>query len=296
LTRKRSAPKPSAHEPLVQQPLELANDGLRLFLASIGRTELLSAAREVQLAKRIERGDAAAKRAMVEANLRLVVSIAKRYRGAGLPFLDLIQEGTLGLVRAVEKFDYRRGFKFSPYATWWIRQAVARAVADKPRAIRLPAHIHGTLRAITRAESSLRARLGREPTAAEVAHETGLPLERLTAIRDAAQIPLSLETPVGDVEGTELGQLLADENAIQPDDAADTVLRSEAIKAALATLPDRQRRVLELRYGLDGQPPRTLERVGQAFNLTRERARQIEAQSLETLRAHPAIRSLRDHL
>ncbi len=264
---------------------EGTTDALALFLKEIGRVELLTAAQEVELAKRIERGDMTAKTQMVEANLRLVVSIAKRYRNQGLPFLDLIQEGTIGLVRAVEKFDYRRGFKFSTYATWWIRQAVARALADKARTIRMPVHVVEKLNRMSRIERELRASLGRDPTMPEVAKAVGLPLREVEQIRRAAQTPVSLERPVGDDEESELGDFLEDETTSRPDEAAEDTLRNETLAQALATLSERERRVLELRYGLNGERPRTLDEVGRTFNVTRERIRQIEGQCLRKLAA-----------
>ena len=263
---------------------EISTDTLQLFLKDIGRVPLLTAAQEVELAKRIERGDHAAKQAMVEANLRLVVSIAKRYRNQGLPFLDLIQEGTLGLVRAAEKFDWRKGYKFSTYATWWIRQAVARAIADKGRTIRMPVHVVEKLNKINRAERKLRAELAREPDAQEIARELDMPVEEVEQIRRSAQTPVSLEKPVGDEDESEFGHFLTDETAPLPDEAAETALRREALRAILDELSPRERAVLELRYGLDGQQPRTLDEVGRTFNVTRERIRQIEHQSLKKLR------------
>jgi RNA polymerase primary sigma factor len=262
---------------------DIAPDGLQLFLKDIGKVELLTAAQEVELAKRIERGDHSAKRAMVEANLRLVVSIAKRYRNQGLPFLDLIQEGTIGLVRAAEKFDYRRGFKFSTYATWWIRQAVARALADKARTIRMPVHVVEKLGRIRGAEYRLQTDLGREPTVAEIALETDLCVQEVEQIRCGAQTPVSLEQPVGDEDGTEVGDLLPDANGQLPDVETDTILRDEALHRLLGKLSPRQREILELRYGLHGQAPKTLEEVGRVFDVTRERIRQLEAQGLSAL-------------
>jgi RNA polymerase primary sigma factor len=273
---------------------EVSTDALQLFLKDIGKVDLLTAAQEVELAKRIERGDHGAKQAMVEANLRLVVSIAKRYRNQGLPFLDLIQEGTIGLVRAAEKFDYRKGFKFSTYATWWIRQAVARALADKARTIRMPVHVVEKLNKIVRYERKLRAELGREPTAAEIGRELELTPEEVETIRRSSQTPVSLEKPVGDEEESEFGHFITDETQPLPDEMAETNMRREALEKILGTLSARERRVLELRYGLDGQHPRTLDEVGRTFNVTRERIRQIENQSLKKLRALAAANALRD--
>jgi RNA polymerase primary sigma factor len=273
---------------------EVSTDALQLFLKDIGKVDLLTAAQEVALAKRIERGDLVAKRQMVEANLRLVVSIAKRYRNQGLPFLDLIQEGTIGLVRAAEKFDHRKGFKFSTYATWWIRQAVARALADKARTIRMPVHVVEKLNKITRVERELTARFGREPGAAEVALEVGLPVEEVEQIRRSAQTPVSLEKPVGDEEESEFGHFITDELQPLPDEAAETSMRKDVLLKILDSLSARERRVLELRYGLDGQHPRTLDEVGRTFNVTRERIRQIENQCLKKLRALAAANALRD--
>jgi RNA polymerase primary sigma factor len=273
---------------------EVSTDALQLFLKDIGKVELLTAAQEVELAKRIERGDMDAKRQMVEANLRLVVSIAKRYRNQGLPFLDLIQEGTIGLVRAAEKFDHRKGFKFSTYATWWIRQAVARALADKARTIRMPVHVVEKLNKIVRVERDLRARLGREPLAEEVGRELGLSSDEVDLIRRNAQTPVSLEKPVGDEDESEFGHFLTDENQPLPDDAAEENMRKEALFRILDSLSARERRVLELRYGLDGEHPRTLDEVGRTFNVTRERIRQIENQCLKKLRAMAGANALRD--
>jgi len=273
---------------------EVSTDALQLFLKDIGRVPLLTAAQEVELAKRIERGDHAAKQKMVESNLRLVVSIAKNYRNQGLPFLDLIQEGTIGLVRAAEKFDYRKGFKFSTYATWWIRQAVARALADKARTIRMPVHVVEKLNKIGRMERKLLGELGREPTAQEIALELELDAMEVEQIRRSAQAPISLEKPVGDEEESEFGHFLADENIALPDEAAETTLRKETLRRILDTLSARERRVLELRYGLDGQHPRTLDEVGRTFNVTRERVRQIENQSLKKLQALAESQKLRD--
>jgi RNA polymerase primary sigma factor len=273
---------------------EISTDSLQLFLKDIGKVDLLTAAQEVELAKRIERGDHLAKQEMIEANLRLVVSIAKRYRNQGLPFLDLIQEGTIGLVRAAEKFDYRKGFKFSTYATWWIRQAVARALADKARTIRMPVHVVEKLNKIVRTERKLRAELCREPTPYEISLDLDLPLEEVEQIMRSSQTPVSLEKPVGDEEESEFGHFLTDENIPLPDEVADESMRKELLRKILGTLSHRERRVLELRYGLDGEHPRTLDEVGRTFNVTRERIRQIENQSLKKLRALTDSLSLRD--
>jgi RNA polymerase primary sigma factor len=273
---------------------EISTDALQLFLKDIGKVELLTAAQEVEIAKRIERGDHRAKQEMVEANLRLVVSIAKRYRNQGLPFLDLIQEGTIGLVRAAEKFDWRKGYKFSTYATWWIRQAVARALADKGRTIRMPVHVVEKLNKIVRSERKLRSELRRDPTPVEVALDLDLALGEVEQIMRSAQSPVSLEKPVGDEDESEFGHFLTDENAPLPDDEADSTFRGEHLLRLLGTLTHRERRILELRYGLAGEIPQTLDEVGRSFNVTRERIRQIENQSLKKLRAIAGVDSLRD--
>jgi RNA polymerase primary sigma factor len=273
---------------------EFSADSLQLFLKDIGKVDLLTAAQEVELAKRIERGDHRAKQEMVEANLRLVVSIAKRYRNQGLPFLDLIQEGTIGLVRAAEKFDWRKGYKFSTYATWWIRQAVARALADKARTIRMPVHVVEKLNKIVRSERKLRAELGREPTSEEIALDLDLSVAEVESIRRTAQTPVSLEKPVGDEEESEFGQFIEDQHTPLPDEAADTAFRAAALARCLTALNYRERRVLELRYGLNGEQPRTLDEVGRAFQVTRERIRQIENQGLKKLRALAESQKLRD--
>jgi RNA polymerase primary sigma factor len=265
--------------------VEFSADSLQLFLKDVGKVDLLTAAQEVELAKRIERGDHSAKQEMVEANLRLVVSIAKRYRNQGLPFLDLIQEGTIGLVRAVEKFDWRRGYKFSTYATWWIRQAVARALADKGRTIRMPVHVVEKLNRIARAERTLRADLGREPTLSEVAVSLELPFEEVEQLVRSAQSPISLEKPVGDEDGSQLGHFISDDRAPLPEEAAEVTLRREALVRALSRLSERERRVVELRYGLNGGHPRTLDEVGRTLDVTRERIRQIENHALRKLRS-----------
>src|SRR3954447_975322 len=273
---------------------DMTTDSLQLFLKDIGKVRLLTAQEEVDLAKRIERGDLDAKQKMVESNLRLVVSIAKNYRNQGLPFLDLIQEGTLGLVRAAEKFDYRKGFKFSTYATWWIRQAIARALADKARTIRIPVHVVEKLNKIGRAERKLVTELGREPTPEEIAEVTGIDPEEVDSIKRSAQAPVSLEKPVGDEEESEFGQFIADEKAESPFDRAADLLTKEALKEALENLSYRERRVLELRYGLGGEHPRTLDEVGRTFNVTRERIRQIENQSLKKLQSLAEAQKLRE--
>jgi RNA polymerase primary sigma factor len=285
---------PKEVERIDVQVREVSTDALQLFLKDIGKVELLTAAEEVELAKRIERGDHRAKQEMVEANLRLVVSIAKRYRNQGLPFLDLIQEGTIGLVRAAEKFDWRKGYKFSTYATWWIRQAVARALADKGRTIRMPVHVVEKLNKIVRSERKLRGELCREPSPIEISNDVDLPLDEVEQIMRSSQAPVSLEKPVGDEDESEFGHFLTDENAPLPDEAADTTLRTELLRHVLGSLSHRERRVLELRYGLGGEQPRTLDEVGRAFNVTRERIRQIENQSLKKLRALADTNSLKD--
>src|SRR2546430_4884114 len=279
--------------PLDLKP-EATTDALQLFLKDIGKVRLLTAQEEVDLAKRIERGDLDAKQKMVESNLRLVVSIAKNYRNQGLPFLDLIQEGTLGLVRAAEKFDYRKGFQFSTYATWWILQAIARALADKARTIRMPVHVVEKLNKIVRTERKLRAELCREPSPYEIALDLDLPVEEVEQIMRSSQTPVSLEKPVGDEEESEFGHFLTDENVPLPDEAAEVTMRKETLRKILGTLSHRERRVLELRYGLDGQHPRTLDEVGRTFNVTRERIRQIENQSLKKLRALAEAAKLRE--
>ncbi|MGN6167945.1 MAG: sigma-70 family RNA polymerase sigma factor, partial [Solirubrobacteraceae bacterium] len=271
-------------------------DGLQLFLRDIGKVRLLTAQEEVKLARRIERGSFEAKQKMVESNLRLVVSIAKNYRNQGLPFLDLIQEGTLGLVRAAEKYDYRRGFKFSTYATWWIRQAIARSLADKARTIRIPVHVVEKLNRIGRAERKLVTGLGREPTAKEIAEVIGIEPEEVEAIKRSAQATISLEKPVGDEEQTEFGQLIADEQAESPYERAVEAFTHEALREARENLSYRERRVLELRYGLGDQHPRTLDEIGRAFNVTRERIRQIEHQSLKKLQHLPETQQLREDI
>jgi RNA polymerase primary sigma factor len=279
--------------PLNLKP-DMTTDALQLFLKDIGKARLLTAQEEVTLAKRIWRGDQDAKQRMVESNLRLVVSIAKNYRNQGLPFLDLIQEGTIGLVRAAEKFDYRKGYKFSTYATWWIRQAVARALADKSRTIRIPVHIVEKVNKIGRAERKLITALGREPSVDEIAEVTGIDPDEVDSIKRSAQAPISLQKPVGDEDESEFGLFIADEQAESPYQRAVEILASEALRDALENLSYRERRVLELRYGLGGEDPLTLDKVARTFNVTRERIRQIENQSLKKLQNLPEAQKLRD--
>jgi RNA polymerase primary sigma factor len=279
--------------PELDLTVEPSLDSLRLYLRAIGRVSLLTAEQEVQLAKRIERGDMRAKQAMIEANLRLVVSIAKGYLGRGLSFLDLIQEGSLGLIRAVEKFDYRKGYKFSTYATWWIRQAVTRAIADKSRTIRIPVHMVEKLNKAVHVERQLVQKLGREPLPSEIARELGMSADEVREILRMAQAPISLEKPIGEDEESELGDFVRDDSEPTPFDTATLNLRREDIERALESLPERERRVIELRYGLTGDRPRTLEEVGRAFGVTRERIRQIENNTLKKLETLPEAQSLR---
>ncbi|MDP9491163.1 MAG: sigma-70 family RNA polymerase sigma factor [Actinomycetota bacterium] len=272
-------------DPSADEPGGLSGDSLQLFLQGIGKVALLTAAQEIQLAKRIERGDDRAQQQMVEANLRLVVSIAKRYRNQGLPFLDLIQEGSFGLMRATQKFDYRKGFKFSTYATWWIRQSVSRALADKSRTIRIPVHLVEKLAGITRSERQLTGELGREPSSVEIGDDLGFTSEEVQRIRRLGETPASLEQGYGDGDGAELGQFLPDKNQLLPEDLAELTRRKEALRRMLATLSSRQRQILELRFGLTGENPYTLEELGCVFNVSRERIRQIEYRALTNLRA-----------
>jgi RNA polymerase primary sigma factor len=274
--------QPAPAPPPATQPVETTTDALQLFLREAGRHPLLTAAQEVELAKRIERGDMDAKQTMIQSNLRLVVSIAKNYRNQGLPFLDLIQEGTLGLIRAVEKFDWRRGYKFSTYATWWIRQAVARALADKARTIRMPVHVVERLQKMNRAERTLWMELGREPTLDEIAEEASLPVEQAREVRAAARASASLDQPVGEQEDAVFGDFVAGDEPL-PEEKVEVSLRSQALGQALAALPDRERQVLILRYGLLDEEPKTLEEIGRRLGLTRERVRQIELESLRRL-------------
>jgi RNA polymerase primary sigma factor len=259
-------------------------DPVRMYLTEIGKTPLLTAAQEVGLAKRIERHDMDAKRRMVEANLRLVVSIAKRYTWSSLSLLDLIQEGNLGLMRAVEKFDYRKGYKFSTYATWWIRQAIGRATANQSRTIRIPVHVNDTINRLIRVQRSLERELGREPTTAEIAGEMEITADKVRETLKISQEPVSLERPIGEEGDSQLGDFIADGDATEPLEAVGEVLRVEDLDRALGTLPARERQVLELRFGLRDQHPRTLEEIGERFDLTRERIRQIQVQGLAQLR------------
>ena len=280
--------------PKLDLTVEPSLDSLRLYLREIGKVPLLTADQEVYLAKRIERGDMSAKTQMIEANLRLVVSIAKSYLGRGLSFLDLIQEGSLGLIRAVEKFDYRKGYKFSTYATWWIRQAVTRAIADKARTIRIPVHMVEKLNKVVHIERQLVQRLGREPRPDEIATELEIATGEVREILRMAQHPVSLEKPIGEEEDSALGDFVEDENTETPDEAASLTLRRSDIEVALSSLPKRERQVIELRFGLTGGQPCTLEEVGKAFGVTRERIRQIENNTLKKLESLPEAQALRD--
>ncbi len=292
---RQEAKTPDApRKPEIDLTVEPSLDSLRLYLRSIGRVQLLTADREVSLAQRIERGDLVAKQEMVEANLRLVVSIAKGYLGRGLSFLDLIQEGSLGLIRAVEKFDYRRGYKFSTYATWWIRQAVTRAIADKGRTIRIPVHMVEKLNKVVHVERQLVQELGREPTPDEIAKQLECTSREVREILRMAQQPVSLEKPIGEEEESELGDFVEDESAESPFETASTNLRKENVRRALDALPQREREVIEMRFGLTGARPYTLEEVGRAFNVTRERIRQIENHTLKKLESLPEAQRLRD--
>jgi len=284
----------AAKKPEIDLTVEPSLDSLRLYLRSIGRVELLTAEQEVSLAKRIERGDMGAKQQMIEANLRLVVSIAKGYLGRGLSFLDLIQEGSLGLIRAVEKFDYRRGYKFSTYATWWIRQAVTRAIADKARTIRIPVHMVEKLNKVVHVERQLVQEFGREPAPEEIAAELQWTGREVKDILRIAQLPVSLEKPIGEEEDSELGDFVEDETAESPFELASENLRRENVRRALDALPAREREVIEMRYGLKGHKARTLEEVGRAFGVTRERIRQIENNTLKKLEGLPEAQRLRD--
>jgi len=305
--KRRSPPAPDLHplpetaeeapgaEELEPQSVEL-EDPVRLYLKEIGKIRRLTAREEVELAQRAERVDAEARRCLIEANLRLVISVAKKYLGRGLPFLDLIQEGNRGLIRAVEKFDWRRGFKFSTYATWWIRQAITRSIADQARTIRLPVHIGGTLTRLAREARRLTQELGREPTTGEIAEAMGVPAERVREMRRIVQEPVSLETPTGEEDDTVLRNFIADQEALAPEAAVSSVMLKKELDRALHTLPPRERKILRLRFGLDDGRPHTLEEVGREFGLTRERIRQIEAGALKKLRRPARTQRLRNFI
>jgi RNA polymerase primary sigma factor len=271
-------------------------DPVRMYLKEIGKVSLLTAEEEIELAKRMEEGDENAKKRLAEANLRLVVSIAKRYVGRGMLFLDLIQEGNLGLIKAVEKFDYRKGYKFSTYATWWIRQAITRAIADQARTIRIPVHMVETINKLIRVSRQLLQELGREPTPEEIAEEMDMSVDRVREILKISQEPVSLETPIGEEEDSHLGDFIQDDNVPVPADAAAFTLLKEQLVEVLSTLTDREQKVLRLRFGLDDGRARTLEEVGKEFNVTRERIRQIEAKALRKLRHPSRSRKLKDYL
>jgi RNA polymerase primary sigma factor len=271
-------------------------DPVRMYLKEIGKVPLLSAEEEIELAKRMELGDQEAKKRLAEANLRLVVSIAKRYVGRGMLFLDLIQEGNLGLIKAVEKFDYRKGYKFSTYATWWIRQAITRAIADQARTIRIPVHMVETINKLIRVSRQLLQELGREPSPEEIAEEMNMPVERVREILKISQEPVSLETPIGEEEDSHLGDFIQDDNVPVPADAAAFTLLKEQLVEVLGTLTEREQKVLRLRFGLDDGRARTLEEVGKEFSVTRERIRQIEAKALRKLRHPSRSRKLKDYL
>ncbi len=271
-------------------------DPVRMYLKEIGKVPLLSAEEEIELAKRMEFGDEDAKKRLAEANLRLVVSIAKRYVGRGMLFLDLIQEGNLGLIKAVEKFDYRKGYKFSTYATWWIRQAITRAIADQARTIRIPVHMVETINKLIRVSRQLLQELGREPTPEEIAEEMSMPADRVREILKISQEPVSMETPIGEEEDSHLGDFIEDDKVLVPADAAAFTLLKESLVEVLGTLTEREQKVLRLRFGLDDGRARTLEEVGKEFNVTRERIRQIEAKALRKLRHPSRSRKLKDYL
>ena len=271
-------------------------DPVRMYLKEIGKIPLLSMEEEIELAKSMELGSEDARKRLAESNLRLVVSIAKRYVGRGMQFLDLIQEGNLGLIKAVEKFDYTKGYKFSTYATWWIRQAITRAIADQARTIRIPVHMVETINRLVRTSRQLLQELGREPTTEEVAARADLPVERVSEIMKMAQEPVSLETPIGEEEDSHLGDFIQDDNVMVPQDAAAFTLLHEQLMEVLLTLTEREQKVLRLRFGLDDGRPRTLEEVGRQFNVTRERIRQIEAKALRKLRHPSRSKKLKDYL
>ena len=272
------------------------DDPVKMYLKDIGRVPLLSAEEEVDLAKRMQEDDASARKRLSEANLRLVVSIAKRYVGRGMLFLDLIQEGNLGLMKAVEKFDYQKGFKFSTYATWWIRQSITRAIADQARTIRIPVHMGETINKLTRVQRVLLQELGREPTPAEIAEKMGVDEARVVEIQKIAQDPVSLETPIGEEEDSHLGDFIEDEKTMTPSDSVATTMLKEQLFSVLDTLTPREEKVLRLRYGIDDGKPRTLEEVGREFNVTRERIRQIEAKALRKLRHPSRSKKLKDFI
>ncbi len=272
------------------------DDPVKMYLKEIGKIPLLTAPEEVALAKRMEAGDNRAKKRLAETNLRLVVSIAKRYVGRGMSFLDLIQEGNLGLMKAVDKFDYKRGFKFSTYATWWIRQAITRAIADQARTIRIPVHMVETINKLVRIERQLVQELGRDPSNEEIAKEMGIEVEKVREVRKIAQEPVSLETPIGEEEDSHLGDFIEDDTAVAPDEAANFTMLREELNEILMTLNERERKVLELRFGLVDGTPRTLEEVGKEFNVTRERIRQIEAKALRKLKHPSRSQKLKDFL
>lgn len=272
------------------------DDPVRMYLKEIGKVPLLTAEEEIELAKRMELGDEEAKKKLCEANLRLVVSIAKRYVGRGMLFLDLIQEGNLGLIKAVDKFDWKKGYKFSTYATWWIRQAITRSIADQARTIRIPVHMVETINKLVRIERQLVQELGREPTNEEISEHMGIEVDKVNEIRKIAQEPVSLETPIGEEDDSHLGDFIEDETAIAPDEAANFSMLKEQLNQVLSTLSDREKKVLELRFGLNDGTPRTLEEVGKEFEVTRERIRQIEAKALRKLKHPSRSQKLKDFL